>query len=130
MRKRGNGLVVEHAGPGGKRLWSSTLDAQGGAWWSSAALLEHHETVVVVAYHGAASGAAAYGLTRRDGTKLFDTSPGSIGSIGHSKYSNDLALTMDEAGHVLTHGNESGGRYIGVLDVAEGRLLGREVWRN
>lgn len=130
VHKQGEALVVDHAGPGGKSLWSTTLDAQGGGWWNSAALLEHHDTVVVVAYQGSSSGAAAYGLNRRDGAKLFDTSPGSIGSIGHSKYRNELALTVDEAGHLLTHGNESGGRYIGVLDVAAGRLLGREVWRN
>lgn len=130
VRKRGNALVVDHSEPGGKSLWSSTLDPQGGGWWNQAVLLQQRESVIVVAYHGSSSGAVAYGLNRRDGTKLFDASPGSIGSIGHSKYSNELALTVDAAGHVLTHGNESGGRYIGVLDVAAGRLLGREVWRN
>lgn len=130
VRKRGKALVVDHSESGGKRLWSTTLDPQGGGWWNSAVLLRHRETVVVVAYHGSSSGAVAYGLNGRDGTKLFDSSPGSIGPIGHSKYSNELALTVNEAGHVLTHGNESGGHYIGVLDVAAGRLLGREVWRN
>jgi len=128
VRKREKALVVDHIGPGDKTLWSATLDAQG-SWWNSAALLEHQNTVVVVAYHGSSSGAVAHGLARRDGTKLFDTSPGSIGSIGHSKYSNDLALTVDQAGHLRTHGNESGGRYIGVLDLQAGRLLGYEVWR-
>jgi len=130
VRKRGKALEVEHAGADGKMLWSTTLDTQGGAWWNSAALVEHQGTVVVVAYHGSSSGAVAYGLNLRDGTKRFDASPGSIGMIGHSKYNNDLALTVDAAGHVLTHGNESGGRYIGVLDLAAGRLLGHEVWRD
>ncbi len=130
VRTRGKALEVERAGADGKQLWSTTLDARGGSWWNSAALVEHQGTVVVVAYHGSSSGAVAYGLNRRDGTKRFDASPGSLGPIGHSKYHNDLALTVDPAGHVLTHGNESGGRYVGVLDLAAGRLLGREVWRD
>ncbi len=130
VRKKGKALVVEHAGPDGKKRWSTTVDAQGGGWWNSAALVEQGDTLVVVPFHGASSGAVAYGLARRDGAVRFEASPGSIGSIGHSKYSNDLALTVDEAGHVFTHGKESGGHYIGVLDVEAGRLLGHEVWRD
>lgn len=130
VRKQVKALVVDHAGPGNKTHWSTTLDGQGGSWWNSAALLEYQDTVVVVAYHGSSSGAVAHGLARRDGSKLFDASPGSIGMIGHSKYSNDLALTVDRAGLLRTHGNESGGRYIGVLDLEAGRLLGHEVWRH
>ena len=39
VRKRGKALVVDHSDSGGKSLWSTTLDPQGGGWWNSAVLL-------------------------------------------------------------------------------------------
>ncbi|MGE0792301.1 MAG: hypothetical protein AB7S26_41895 [Sandaracinaceae bacterium] len=83
---------------------------------------------VVVTFCAGASGAAAYGVSRTTGERVFTLSPGSIGSIGHSRYANAVRVVA-EGGLAVVYGDESGGRYVGVIDVGERRLLGHEVWR-
>ena len=83
--------------------------------------------LVVVTFSSGASGARAFGVAP-DGTLRFAVSPGSIGTIGHSRYGNDVRAARVGA-LVVVHGHESGGRYVGVIDPREGRLLGYEVWR-
>jgi hypothetical protein len=127
--RRGDVLQLRAEGPEGEPLWRSTLDEEGGRWWTHAVVLQYAEHVLVVAYCAGASGAVAYGVAAEDGALRYTASPGSIGSIGHSKYGDEVALALDDEGHALVHGHESGGDYLGVLDVASGRLLGYEVWR-
>ncbi|MBX3271497.1 MAG: PQQ-binding-like beta-propeller repeat protein [Sandaracinaceae bacterium] len=92
-----------------------------------AAFVDAGDVLVVVTFCSGASGASAFGVAR-DGTLRFAVSPGSIGTIGHSRYGNDVRAAR--AGElVVVHGDESAGRYVGVLDPREGRLLGYEVWR-
>lgn len=128
-RRRREALELRATDPAGAERWRTTLDPRGGAWASMAVVLEHDERVVVVTYQGMASGATVHGVDREHGTLAFTTSPGGIGSIAHSKYANDVGLSLDGEGRVRIHGRESGGDYIGVLDAKAGRLLGHEVWR-
>jgi hypothetical protein len=128
-RRRGEALELRAVDLAGAERWSVTLDPKGGAWSSRAAVLEAYGGVVVVAYHGAASGATAYGVDPEQGTLRFTTSPGSIGSIGHSKYSNEVALVLGDDDLVRVHGHEAGGDYIGLLDPKTGSVWGHEVWR-
>lgn len=127
-RRRGDALELHATDPAGKERWRTALEPKGGRWWNMAVVIEQGERVIVVVYHGAASGAAVHGVDREHGTLAFSTSPGGIGNIGHSIYSNDVGLSLAD-GLVHIHGHESGGDYLGVLDPKAGRLLGHEVWR-
>jgi hypothetical protein len=40
-----------------------------------------------------------------------------------------VGVEVDASGDILIHGNESGGRYTGVVDPRSGELVGVEVWR-
>ncbi|MCB9594286.1 MAG: hypothetical protein H6719_16250 [Sandaracinaceae bacterium] len=93
-----------------------------------AAMLALDDLVVVVTYCSGASGATAYGIERPGGRKRWTVSPGSIGSIGHSRYGNDVRVVR-EGPHAVVYANESAGDYVGVIDPVAGRLLGYEVWR-
>jgi hypothetical protein len=128
-RRRGEALELRATDPAGRERWHTTLDPKGGRWWNMAVVLEQGRHVAVVAYHGSASGATAYSIDRERGTLGFSGSPGNIGSIGHSRYSNDVALSLGDDGLVLVHGHESGGDFLGVLDLEAARLLGHEAWR-
>lgn len=130
LAHRGKALELRATDHLGKPRWHTTLDPEGGRWWNTAALIEHDDHVVIVLYNGASSGATAYGVDRESGALRFTSSSGGIGPIGHSRYSNEVALGSDDLGHVLVYGHESGGDYLGVLDVQAGRLLGHEVWRD
>jgi hypothetical protein len=131
VRRRGEVLELRayDTAPSGDERWHTMLDPKGGRWWNMAVVIEHGEQLAVVAYHGSASGAAAWVIDRERGTPRFSGSPGSIGNIGHSKYGNEIALSLGDDGLVRAHGHESGGDYLGVLDLEAGRLLGHEVWR-
>lgn len=127
--RRGDAIELRSTDVEDEERWRTTLDPKGGPWGNMAVVAEHAESVVVVVYGGGASGASAYGVDREHGTLRFSSSPGSIGSIGHSRYGNEVGLALFSEGIVRVHGHESGGDYVGVLDVRAGRLLGHEVWR-
>jgi len=129
-RRRGDAIELLATDPKGELRWRTTLDPKAGPWSSSAVVAEHAGCVVVVVYNGGSSGASAYVVDREHGTLRFSSSPGSIGSIGHSRYGNDVGLALFGQGIVRVYGHESGGDYLGVLDLGAGRLLGHEVWRD
>ncbi|MCA9608728.1 MAG: PQQ-binding-like beta-propeller repeat protein, partial [Myxococcales bacterium] len=110
-------------GPGGRAVL-----AEHDLFSDHAAFVELDDTVVVVTFCANASGASAFGVDRATGRRLWQSSPGSIGPIGHSRYSNDVRATLED-GRVVVYAQESSGRYVGVLDPSEGRLIGYEVWR-
>lgn len=127
-----DGLRLVRAGRGGLAVRGGPLgyveltDSDPFADRAAFAVLD--DTVVVVTFCSGASGATAYGIDRRTGARAWATSPGSIGPIGHSRYGNDVRVAV-EGERVVVHGDESAGRYVGVLDPRLGRLLGYEVFR-
>lgn len=130
LRRRGEALELRATDRAGEERWHAPLEPKGGRWWNRAVVLEHGDVAIAVVYHGGASGAAAYGVDARSGALRFTSSPGSIGNIGHSMYSSQLAAALGDDGRVRVFGHESGGDYLGVLDPQAGRLLGHEVWRD
>lgn len=120
-REGREGLAVE--GPDFR-----TVLSRGDPFSDHAAFVEVDGTLVVVTFCSAASGASAWGIDLASGEERWVASPGSIGLIGHSAYSNDVRATR-EGDRVVVYGDESAGRYAGVLDPASGTLLGYEVWR-
>lgn len=123
VRHRGETLTL--LGPGGLAVTLRDDDPFGGAL---GAAVPFDDLVVAVVFHGGSSGAAAYGVDPAAGEVRWTSSPGSIGSIGHSRYSNDVRAVRDGE-HVVVYGDESAGRYVGVIDPVRGRLVGCEVWR-
>jgi hypothetical protein len=127
--RRGEALELRAVDSAGKERWRATLEPKGGNWYDTAAAVETRERVLVVAYHRIASGATAFTVDREHGTLRATGSPGSIGSIGHSQYSNEVALVLGDDELVRALGREAGGDYLGVIDPSTGLLLGHEVWR-
>lgn len=119
--RRRERLGVE--GPG----WRTTLSDQD-PFTTHAAFVIAGDRLVVVTFCAGASGAVAYGLERESGALAWTASPGSIGSVGHSRYSSEVRAVL-EGERVVVYGQESAGRYCGLLEPSSGRLLGYEVWR-
>jgi hypothetical protein len=91
-------------------------------------LVEAGGRIVAVSFCGNASGTFAFGFDPATGAIVWTSSVGSIGTIGHSRYRNDVRAVVDGE-RVVVYGAESSGKYVGVLDPREGRLIGWEVWR-
>ena len=120
-------MMVTAMGPGSTKRWQTPVSIDP-SWAPRHHLVEHGDAVVAVFFHGSASGSTAVILDREDGSVRWSGPPGNIGSIGHSKYSNRVRVVPAGDGAVRVYGDESGGRYVGLLDLREG-LWGHEAWR-
>lgn len=84
-------------------------------------------TVLVARYCAISTGTTidAYNLTT--GAPLWHTRLYGVGPVGHSKYFNDVELRVapiGKAAHVIVSGFEAYGKYVEVLDIVSGAILG------
>jgi outer membrane protein assembly factor BamB len=124
VRRHGDGLALERTG---STSWRTPLvPAQ--VFDDHLVIVEAGGRLVAISYCANASGAYAFGFDPATGAIAWTSSVGSIGNIGHSRYSNDVSA-LARGDRLVVYGNESGGSYVGVVDAREGRLVGWEVWR-
>jgi outer membrane protein assembly factor BamB len=115
------------------------LDAKGAQTWSAVvsespyddtlALVETGTAVVAAVWCGGATGVSLVSLDAGTGAVLWKTRPYGIGSIGHSKYHNDVSIALEGTDRLRVRGDESQGRYVALVDLATGREISDEVWR-
>jgi hypothetical protein len=84
-------------------------------------------TVLVARYCAISTGTTidAYDLTT--GAPLWHTQLYGVGPVGHSKYFNDVELRVaatGKAAHLIVSGFEAYGKYVEVLDIGSGAILG------
>ncbi len=73
--------------------------------------------------HSAGCSIVAYHLSQGERWK---TPLWAIGPLGQSMYANRVNMKLD-GNHLIVYGDESAGRYIELLDVRTGRIVGRRV---
>jgi hypothetical protein len=88
----------------------------------SAALALKGSILFVALYSRSATGCRILALETDSCQKLWETSLKGIGSIGHSKYSNQIQIRLMNEWLVI-FGREESGRYIEILDLIDGRLV-------
>lgn len=113
---------VRRLGPGGKLRWKAELPFQ---FVGDAHLLEHDGTLYVTHYCAIATGTTVYAFDGDTGARLWQTRPWGLGSIGHSKYRNQVELRWMHD-HLAVFGKEAAGNYIEVLDPRTGRSLANQ----
>ncbi len=122
--RHGEGMALERTGA---VRWRSPIEpAQ--IFDDHLVIVEAGEHVVAISYCSGASGAYGFGLAPESGAIEWRSSVGSIGSIGHSRYANEVRAVA-RGDRLVVYGEESGGSYVGVVDARHGRLIGYEVWR-
>jgi hypothetical protein len=89
------------------------------------ALVAAGDTVVVALYSRIASGCRLVGLDIKTGAKRWEVVLEGLGPVSHSKYRNDVQVSVIN-GQVVVYGWESSGRYIEIVDPKSGRTLHNE----
>ena len=123
-------MLQLHAAPDDEPGWQTTFETSPSSW-NRAVVLEHADRVLVVAYGSTGTGTMAYGFDRRDGMLRYTSSPGNIVSIlalFDESFRKQIQVVVDDAGRAVIYGHELSGDYIGVLDLASGRLVANERW--
>ena len=92
------------------------------------ALLAAGDLLLVANHCPASSGAALLLLDIDTGTTIADLYPGSVGTVGFSRYSAQVDLSV-EGNRAYLRGNEAGGHYLAVVDLTAHRTLGRLIWQ-
>jgi hypothetical protein len=111
----------------GDLLWSTAVTSS--PFEEAAALLEAGGGIVAAVFCESASGVSVVSLDAATGAVRWRVNPFGIGSIGHSKYGNDVSIALEGEGRLRVRGDESGGRYVALVDLATGREISDEVWR-
>lgn len=98
----------------GTERWSHALDGIAGC--TSAAIAEAGDAVVVASFCPSATGVVIDVLDVATGAARGSVHPYGIGSIGHSRYGNDVRVSID-GGRARVYGDESAGRYVSSIDL-------------
>jgi outer membrane protein assembly factor BamB len=129
------GRVVYVRGARTSRL--RRLDARGAVVWSrpvpgwpsnSAAMVIDGDTVYAALYNGAHSGCQAAAFDARTGALRWEAPLEGLGFVAHSMYMNRVQVRLTQHGLAI-YGKEWRGRYVELLDPADGRQLGHRVER-
>ncbi|MEK9141332.1 MAG: hypothetical protein AAB308_09790 [Nitrospirota bacterium] len=89
---------------------------------NAAVLLHRAGKLYAALYSNIATGCRILALDAASGDVLWDTPLKGLGPLHHSKYSNLVQLRLIN-NWLVVFGNESGGKYIEVLDLTRGQLL-------
>jgi hypothetical protein len=137
----GGDAVVDHAGGDGVFRLAATgseentrpaiisMDKAGNVRWSHALaggreveafLLAAGNAVYGAIYSPSATGCRVLALAADTGRVLWETPLTGIGSMMHSRYRNQVQMTLAD-GRLAVFGDEGGGKYIEVLDAATGQ---------
>ena len=93
---------------------------------AAAALAVAGDALVVVSFIPMASGATATAYERATGRERWRTGLHGIGRVSHSGYLNDVRVRV-AGDRVVVTGWEASGRYVEVVDLASGRILGTRL---
>lgn len=104
----------------GRERWRVRLPGNG--FCGNASLAETPDTFYVVHYCNIATGATLHALRRSDGRLRWSKRLVGLGSIGHSKYFNDVQIEVRRT-MVVIYGSESSGRYVEARHPITGALL-------
>jgi outer membrane protein assembly factor BamB len=110
-------MRVESTDPNAR--WTATIDSERS---NAAAVAVTDDAIFVAHFHAIATGARVAKLRRDDGRQDWDVPLFGVGSIGHSRYRNDVQVEVLD-GRLHVYGWESGGAYVEVLDLETGRQL-------
>jgi len=119
-------ITVRRLDRGGKQSWSARLTRISCGDRAALAILD--QRLFVASYCGSATGTEVTALDARAGSELWKAVPYGVGPIGHSKYSNAVALATAH-GHLVVFGDESGGRYIETFAPDTGRPVAAQRLR-
>jgi hypothetical protein len=61
--------------------------------------------------------------------QLWKTDLKGLGPIDHSKYRNEVAISMTNEDVIYVRGNEAGGRYVEFVDAKTGKTVGNKVFK-
>jgi len=108
----------------GTPLWIKRISAMGA---NAAVLLYRPGKLYAALYSEIATGCRVLAQDAASGNVLWDTPLRGLGPSHHSKYSNLVQMRFIDD-RLVVFGNESGGKYVEVLDPDSGQLLSsREV---
>jgi outer membrane protein assembly factor BamB len=99
--------------------WVQTISAR---TTDAAALVVHRGKLYAALYSRYAAGCRVLTLDASSGHRLWETRLTGVGSVMHSKYMNRVQMRM-KGKRLVVFGDESGGRYIEVLDPLSGRSI-------
>ncbi len=97
---------------------STTADA--------AAMAERGGRLYVALYRTAVTGCRVLALDVATGNEIWEVSLQAVGILHHSKYVNRVQITL-LGDALVVFGDESGGRYVEVLDPRDGHLISHRV---
>ena len=109
--------AIELTDQAGNVRWSHSLP---GGRDVEAFLLADDAVLYAAVYSPSATGCRVLALAVDTGQALWDTPLTGIGSMMHSRYSNSVRMELTN-GELAIFGDESGGKYVEVLDPATGR---------
>ena len=134
----------EISGPEGARFvfmhgWKTArlrrLDGRGKVVWtrsvwnfptSAAALVLGGDTLYAALYNGSSSGCRVAAFDARSGALRWERPLQGLGFVAHSAYANRVQMRLTRRG-LMIYGNEWRGRYVEMLDPADGRQLGHRL---
>ena len=82
-----------------------------------------------VHYHPSRSGGKVSAHDLKTGKKLWETILTAVGPIGHSAYTNQIAMNIQQKDLITIQGREAYGDYTEILDSKTGTLLANKLYR-
>ncbi len=119
----GAAFAIRAVRPSGDTAW--TYPVSGGTA-DAASLVAHGGTLYAALYRAHVTGGRVLALDAMTGRPIWEVPLRGLGPLHHSKYANRLQATF-VSDRLVVFGDESGGRYVEVLDPADGRVLAHRV---
>jgi hypothetical protein len=104
-------------------VWKQAI---GGLWTDSAALVLDGDVLYAALYNGATSGCRVAAFDARSGAPRWETHLQGLGPVAHSAYGNRVQMQLTPHG-LTVYGKEWRGRYVEILNPADGRQLGHRL---